>query len=356
MLLLSWLDFLGAGCKRASSGRHPAPRRAVQQQSFRPTLEHLEDRTVPSNFTAASVSDLIAAINAANQTAESDTITLVAGKTFTLTAVNNTTHGATGLPTIAATENLTIVGNGDVIQRSTGAGTPAFRLLDVAAGGSLTMADLTLQGGLAFGSGVSAEGGAIFNQGTLNLNNVTVQQNVAQSMVDFVGQSAGGGISSNGALTLQSCTIQNNQALGGNGINSSGGGGDGGHAFGGGIAIASGTANLTNVTVVSNTAKGGNGGKGLNGKLSSYAPDGVGGNGLGGGIYVGSGSVLLVGTAMNQNTATGGNGLISGVGQGGGMYIKAGALVALDAFTLANVKHNHASTSDPDIYGSFSLI
>lgn len=326
------------------NGRRPAPLR----------LERLDGRVLPAAYTAGSVADLIADINLANQAGGSNSITLVAGATFQLNSVNNTTDGATGLPVIAANNNLTIVGNGDVIQRSTSNGTPAFRLFDVAAGGSLTMANLTLQGGLAFGSGVAAEGGAVLNQGALNLNGVTVQQNIAQSTVNFDSEiCAGGGIYSNGSLRLQGCTIQNNQALGGDG---SVDGGIGDRAFGGGIVIVGGSANLNNVTVTSNTALGGNGGKGANGKLKSWLYDGNGGDGLGGGIYVGSGSVTLVGTTVNQNTVTGGSGYHSGLGEGGGIYIKSAALVYFDAFTQANVNHNHASTSDPDIYGSFILV
>jgi hypothetical protein len=56
---------------------------------------------VPSTFNAATVSDLIADINAANLVGGSNTITFVAHKTFNLTAVNNTTDGPTGLPVIA---------------------------------------------------------------------------------------------------------------------------------------------------------------------------------------------------------------------------------------------------------------
>src|SRR6516225_7611827 len=102
--------------------RAPAARR---RGGAHPGLERLEDRTVPSSFTAASVSDLIADINAANAAGGANTITLVAGTTFNLTAADNTTDGATGLPVIAATDNLSILGNGDVIQRSTAGGTPA---------------------------------------------------------------------------------------------------------------------------------------------------------------------------------------------------------------------------------------
>ena len=156
-----------------SSGHRPTRRRPP---GSRLCLEQLEDRTVPSNFTAVTGGDLIADINAANQLGGSNTITLVTvpDSSFALYAVDNTTDGATGLPVIATNDNLTIIGNGNVIERSTAAGIPACRLLDVASGAALTLENLTLQGGWAYGSGVSASGGAIYSQGSLTLNGVTV--------------------------------------------------------------------------------------------------------------------------------------------------------------------------------------
>src|SRR5437868_8400615 len=112
-----WLKELCQRClDRPRTSRHARPQ-AARRRGVRLRLEQLEDRTVPSSFTAASVSDLIADINAANAAGGSNTITLAAGTTFTLTAVDNTTHGATGLPVIAANDNLSIVGNGDTIER-----------------------------------------------------------------------------------------------------------------------------------------------------------------------------------------------------------------------------------------------
>src|SRR5262249_41814723 len=151
-----------------------------------------------------------------------NTITLVAGTTFTLTAADNTADGANGLPVIANNDTLTIIGNGDTIERSTASGTAAFRLFDVARGGSLTLQNLTLQHGLAFGSGSSSEGGAIYNRGTLDLNGVTVQANRAEGSSakrSISGQdAAGGGVWSNGTLTLENGTrVENNEAEGGTG-------------------------------------------------------------------------------------------------------------------------------------------
>jgi hypothetical protein len=87
----------------------------------------LEQAMGLSNLNAATVCDLIADINAANKAGGSNTITLTAPTTspYVLTAVDNTTDGATGLPVISVgnkktgADNLTIVGNSDIIERST---------------------------------------------------------------------------------------------------------------------------------------------------------------------------------------------------------------------------------------------
>ena len=325
----------------------------IQPRRRRPFLEQLEDRLTPSNFTAATVSDLIADINAANQAGGSNTITLVAGKPFTLTAVDNATDGATGLPVIAANDNLTIVGNGDTIARSTVAGTPAFRLFDVASGASLTLENLTVQGGLAIGpSFVTAAGGGIYNQGTLDLKGVTVQNNTAQGSVG--GGALGGGIYSGGALMLQGTAIQNNQARGGvgrHGVGRGVSGGPGGNGLGGGLYVVGGTADLTSTSLSGNMAHGGNGGPG-GGRGSSAGSPGPGGNGLGGGLYAAGGAVTLRNDSVIGNAASGGGPpLIAGVGEGGGLFIDPAAVVCLDSFTHAHVRNNTASSQDPNIHG-----
>ena len=201
MSFLSWLSWLPSGFAQNPLGRTRRQRPpAKRRPGRRLRLESLEGRTLMSglSLTAASVSDLIADINAANTAGGANTITLAAPTTspYVLTAVNNSTNGPTGLPMIAANDNLTIVGNGDTIERSTAVGALDFRLLAVASGGSLTLENLTLQGGYD----ATGDGGAICNCGTLVLSGVTVQDN------DALG--GGGGIYSYlGSVTLEGGTI-----------------------------------------------------------------------------------------------------------------------------------------------------
>ena len=127
-----------------------------------------------------------------------------------MTAVDNTTDGPTGLPVIAKKDSLTIIGNGDTIERNS---SNLFRLFDVSSGASLTLQSLTLQYGAAFGSGSSAHGGAIYNDGTLVLSAVIVQGCGAEGSG---GSAEGGAIYNQGTLVLSAVTVQDNVALGSN--------------------------------------------------------------------------------------------------------------------------------------------
>ena len=312
---------------------HRSPRRRHTSFSCLPA-EALEVRSLLSSYTAASVSALVADINAANANGGTNTVTLAANTTFDLTAVNNATNGANGLPVISGAkvaDNLTIIGNGATIDRSTAAGTPAFRLFDVASGNSLTLENVTLQGGLAQGSGTAADGGAVFNQGALTLSGVTVQNNFAigaggkiavgpnGSTLAAATDAAGGGVWSNGVLTLQDLSLsgggsihtllQNNTAQGGNGgfFRGSGWmGTNGGSALGGGIYVAGGTANLVNATLAKNTAHGGVGDAGVLASMVKFGS--VGGAAFGGALDIAGGTVAMTGLVVQSNQAQGGTG------------------------------------------------
>ncbi len=346
-----WFHSLVASWKSgASRSRRPQAKPACRRTQL--TLEHLEDRDLPSSYSAATVSDLIADINAANKAGGANRITLTAPTTspYALTAVNNTTNGANGLPVIAAHDNLTILGNGDTIKNSTGNNGVAlvdFRLLDVASGASLMLQNLTLEGGLAFAAGIG-NGGAVYNQGALTLSGVTAFGNRAYGGGPRAG--AGGAIWSNGSLTLENGTLLTG--------NNARGGTYGGWAFGGAVYVAGGTANVTNTTLTSNSATALDGGYAFGGAL--YVAGGqviltaatLNGNGTisatapsarGGALYVAGGTVTLAIDTVESNTA---------LGAGGGLFIAQGATVYIDTFTLAHVINNTAPF-DPNIDGTY---
>jgi hypothetical protein len=368
-LCLSWVC---RGTGEAPRRRPPAKPTALRRP-FRSSLELLEDRALPSSYTTATASDLIADINAANKAGGTSTITL--------TAPTTSPYVLSGL-VIAKNDTLTILGNGDTIDAS-----HAGRLFDVAKGGSLTLESLTLQNGLAFGSGAAAEGGAIYNQGTLVLSGVTVQGNVAQGSdgtyyVDGKNAratpgnpAAGGGIWSDGSLTLENGTlIENNEAIGGNGIGGPASnpiGSDAGDAFGGGLCISGGQANLTGVTVSNNSASGGPigasegnayggglevaggtaklSGDTLEGNISGLVPYSYqGAHGSGGGMYLAGGTVTLCNDTIENNHSLG--------GYGAGIAITPKAKVYIDSFTVANTINNTDYYYGTDnIGGSYTL-
>jgi predicted outer membrane repeat protein len=327
-----------------------------------PRVEQFEDRTLLASYTASSVKDLINDMNAANTAGGSNTITLAANTSFKLTAVNNTTDEATGLPVIAANDSLLIAGNGDTIQRSNSA--PAFRLFDVASGASLTLQNMTLENGLEAVSGNQGTGwgGAISSQGTLVLSAVTVQNNIARgadgasgprkgwSTGGAGGWAYGGAIRSDGSLTLENGTlIQNNQAQAGNGGDGTYMGGQGEGATGGAI-YATGSLTITNSTLSGNVATGGSGGNG------AYL--GYGGYAEGGAVYAVSATVTISNSTLSSNLAKGGQGgsgqsaglqqSIFGSAYGGSAYL-AGTVVLTSDMVEANqaVGGQGNTSSDP---------
>jgi hypothetical protein len=50
-----------------------------------------------------------------------------------------------------------------------------------------------------------------------------------------------------------------------------------------------------------------------------------------------------------------GSGGGAGQGVGGGVYFADGGVVCLDAYTQAHMTKNHASTSNDDVFGDFTI-
>jgi hypothetical protein len=177
---------------------------------------------------------LVRAINSANNDTAAggcargrgpDTIVLPVDGTNTLSAVNNTNYGRTGLPVIRGA--ITIAGNNSTIRRRSDA--PPFRLFAVARTGNLSLQRTTLSGGIAFGGYPNNQGSAIFNLGNITLIGSTISGNSADddaaSLENY-----------EGTLAIRKSTISGNNGYG--------------------VSSFLGTVDLTNSTVSGNSSFG----------------------------------------------------------------------------------------------------
>ncbi|MBX7222274.1 MAG: NHL repeat-containing protein [Blastocatellia bacterium] len=250
--------------------------------------------------------------------------------TFTLTEPATTLYGPTGLPAVSS--NVTILGNGCTIERSSAGGTPNFRLFSVAGtingvqavetnpnstnpapntllpAGNLTLQNLTLRNGVAQGGngggkagGGGGMGGAVFNAGTLTLENVTVTNNRASGGNTPLSGSSGGGGGMGGS--------------GGTGFNLGGGGG--GMGGNGGFTANFDPAGAGGGTV--GNAVGPTAGTLNGGASGNFGTGGTGGFGGGGGGNRGAGGFGGgAGGTFSGAGASGGFGGGGGAGQPGG--------------------------------------
>jgi hypothetical protein len=237
---------------------------------------------------AGDVPGLIAAINTANANGEENTIILDAG-IYTLTTRDNftvfPTLGSNGLPVV--TSVLTLRGAGaEVTSIARDASAPSFRILVVAATGTLKLDGLTIRGG----GGVPENGGGVASEGRVSVISTTITQNRTAS--------SGGGLFNTGAMTITNSTIANN-------FGSTGGGG--------------GIANRGTMTITDSTISG-------NGVFDQE----------GGGI-INSGTLVIINSTIANN--------LSGDGTGGGLFNSRTGNVTIQASTIA---HNTANSSFPD--------
>ena len=390
MILESWLSSILNRLRQPKLGS--SRRRRDNRSHFAAEVGHLEileDRALLSAFTVVSSGDagtgsalsgdIRYCITQADQPAN-------AGSTITFdTALTGSTITLANGPLVIS-DTMTITGPG--ASSLTLSGNNSSRLFDVDSGGSLTLENVTLSGGLAQGTGAAAEGGAIYTSGTLALNAVTVTSNEALGSNGANGEYHGGGNGANangggiyvaaGSVTLTNDTVSGNSAVGGNGGNGGydpnssaiahGRGGSGGAASGGGLYVAAGTVTLSNDTLSGNKAVGGRGGIGGSFSSATSVANGTsgGGAGSGGGLYVAGGSVTLTNDTLSSNQADGGAGADGvrtlpgngaeygqsggggGNGSGGGLYVAAGT-VTLTNDTLSG---NQASGGNGGTGGS----
>ena len=247
--------------------------------SFRPRLEALEDRCMPSTLTVLNNLDnyspgsLRADIAAAHS---GDTIVFdpsLAGQQILLTGSE-----------LIINKNLTIQG---LPNKPAISGGNLSRVFDVYAGANVTLIDLAIINGNGKASNgfnpgsFDGEGGGVVNSGTLTVSNCTISGNSASIY--------GGGIYNLRTLTVSNCTISGNSAYGGGGISNDTGGtltvsgsslsGNSASLYGGGI-LNYGTAAVQSSTLSGNSA-----------------------GSKGGGIYNAKGKLTISGSVVLNNVA-----------------------------------------------------
>jgi hypothetical protein len=245
-----------------------------QRAIFRPRLEALEERWLPSTLTVTSLKDsgagsLRAEIAAAHS---GDTIVFspkMDGKTITLTTGElDLTRDLTIQGPGAG--QLTISGNSANWYSDYSAirNTYASRVFEVAQNATVTLSGLTISNGdglagYTLGQHLSDyEGGGILDHGTLTLSDCTVSNDHADHV--------GGGIYSDGTLAVTGCTISGNHAIGGAGIE-----------------------NWGTATVVSST---------ISGNIADWVDGAYQPHGVGGGIF-NEGTLTLSGATVSGNLA-----------------------------------------------------
>lgn len=237
---------------------------------------------------AGASCSLRAAISEANALAGDDTITLPAGSyTQSLVAANEDLNAGGDWD---ITSNITINGADAAttfIQAAATAGTATERVLNVRAGATVTISNLTIRNGRFTGTmTASTRGAGIENLGALTLNTVTLRDNQINSTS---GNSIGAGLHNAGtAVTLTNSTITANSNVRVSG----------GSAFGGGFSsITAVTLTITNSSISGNSA-------------TSQA----GGFGFGAGMYIENlFNVTATNSTFNSNIGTGTSGA-NGVG------------------------------------------
>ncbi len=229
---------------------------------------------------------LRAAISEANALAGPDIITLPAGAyTQSLVAANEDLNAGGDWD---VTTELTINGAGEAttfVQANASPGAATERVINVRAGGNLTLTGMTVRNGRFTGTMLATSRGAgIENLAILTLTNVTVRDNQLNSTS---GNPIGAGINNAGtSITLTNSTVTanvNTRAVGVAGSSS---------AFGGGMT------SLTPSTIVfNNSSVSGN---------SAISTSAIAGFGFGAGLYLESVfNVTATNSHFDNNTGTG---------------------------------------------------
>ena len=310
----------------------------------------------------------------------SNVVVLGAGRYRLLVRPSGTDENGSGDLDVTRASSLTLVGAGSTATVIDASGLDD-RALSIASGTRVTVSKLAIHGGQALsgttgtqgtggvacapgGAGsAGANGGGIFNAGTLTLRTTVVERNMAGvgggggaggAQTAPAGCSggtggaggSGGGIYNAGRLTLTHSTLTAN-AAGAGGSGGAGGASSGAAGFGGtggpgglgGAVYNEGTLTVTGSFVSGNRAGGGGaGGPGGSGATGSGRAGPGGPGGWGGGVFSTLKVLSLVNSTLVENLAgDGGQGSQGGAGGSGGAVA-----VRLAASTIVNgtIAHN----------------
>jgi hypothetical protein len=323
MALLRWLrgwqpwPFGAAAARRRATRHGPVPR-------FRPRLEVIEGRYLPSTLTVLNTNDsgpgsLRAEIAAAQS---GDTILVdpsLNGQQIALTS---------GQLVIDRSLDIEGPGPGATFTRApfTVFGTGTDRVFDILSGATVTFS------GLAIGPGVATQGGDIYNAGSLKLTGCVVGSGFATGSAASPGMGGGIDNAAGATLTVSQSFIGENAAVFAEVINPDGTESfQGANELGGGIYEAGGLVRIDNSTLQENDAEG------------IIGPDGP-GSSFGGAIYVAGGTLQVVHCTVWGNEAGGGSVLPSGFAPSAGsaIYQAAGIVSITNSLFLNN------GAGDPD--------
>jgi CSLREA domain-containing protein len=250
--------------------------------------------------------------------------------------------------TLRIDTNLTVDGgDGVIIERSSAAETPDFRIFTIDGTGlEVALDSLTIQNGRAPGDGGGianidatltitnstisdnqtrdgGNGGGIFNTGTLSMSGSAITENQTGdgSSGGSVGRDGGdgGGIANRGIVTLEQSTLSDNRT--GNGGNGSFSSGDGGN--GGGIANEDGILSITASTLSGNQT-----GSGVR-------------SGRGGGILNDGGTVTITSSTISDNQTSSGRG-----SDGGAIENEQHGAVTITSSTISDNQTGNGIGSD----------
>jgi hypothetical protein len=250
---------------------------------------------------------LRAAVQEANGTGGADVIQLPnLGAQYALTLAGDEDLAASG--DLDVRQSLTIQGGAGIAPTIAGSGADRVFHVGPAGAAGLSMANVRIVGG----GGVSTGGGAMVENGSIGLTNVTFEQNLAN-----VGAATEGGglwIGNGGSHAITASTFEANKAVGTT------------SALGGGIRVGSGAA----VAIVNSTISG------------NFADGGPTGTGAGGGIHS-QGSTTLTHATLHENQAAGLTPL------GGGVFSAAGGIsfrasILSDGFGAPGARNCEASS------------